>query len=108
VPVSDPNADPFGSGPWYINTDRSIWVTAGRWVQGQEGNKVLWIRPQGTNLRVTARRLDGDEGTPLKADIPCCYPTGFQATKIYFPTSGCWEITATAGKSALKFVTKVS
>jgi hypothetical protein len=107
TPANNPNADPFGSGPWYINVDRSMWAVAGQWVEGRKGNKVLWIRPQGTNLAVSARRLDGDDGRPFRADIPCCYPTGFQASKIYFPTSGCWEITATAGRSALRFVTRV-
>jgi len=110
APPRDPNADPFGLGPWYINADRSIWAgwDAGHWVSGSNGNKVLWIRPQGTNLKVVGRRLDGDGAMALKTDIPCCYPTGFQASRVYFPKSGCWEVTATAGGSELKFVTKVS
>jgi hypothetical protein len=110
-PPRDPNADPFGSaGPWYINADRSIWAgwDAGHLVSGPKWNKVLWIRPQGTALTVTGRRLDGDDAMPLRAEIPCCYPTGFQASGLYFPTSGCWEVTARAGGSELKFVTKVS
>ena len=109
-PPRDPNADPFGLGPWYINADRSIWAGwgAGHWASGNNGNKVLWIRPPGTNLKVVGRRLDGDGAMALKADIPCCYPTGFQASRVFFPTSGCWEVTATAGGSELKFVTKVS
>ena len=108
TPPNDPNTAPFGTGRWYINVDRSMWAIAGQWVGGPKGNKVLWIRPQDTNLTVSAHRLDGDDATPFRADIPCCYPTGFQATKIYFPTPGCWEVTATAGRSALRFVTKVS
>ena len=109
-PPRDPNADPFGPGPWYVNADRSIWAGwfAGHWVSGSKGNKVLWIRPQGTNLKVVGRRLDGDGAMTLTADMRCCYPTGFQASRVYFPTSGCWEVTATAGSSELKFVTKVS
>jgi hypothetical protein len=61
-PPRDPNADPFGQGPWYINANRSIWAgwDAGHWVSGSNGNKVLWIRPQGTNLKVVGRWLDGD------------------------------------------------
>src|SRR5919197_6199859 len=59
-PARDANADPFGMGPWYINADRSIWAgwDAGHWVSGPKGNKVLWIRPQGTDLTVAGRRLD--------------------------------------------------
>ena len=105
-PPDDPNADPFGSGPWFINEDRTIWVSAHPWVPGPNGNKVLWIRPAGTELTVTGRRLDGD-APPLNAEIPCCYPTGFQVTGLYFPTGGCWEVTATAGESKLQFVTMV-
>jgi hypothetical protein len=107
-PPKDPNADPFPLGPWYINADRTIWAgwDAASCVSGQKGNKVLWIRPQGTQLRVTGRRLDAD-APPLKVTIPCCYPTGFQASGLFFPTPGCWEVTAKAGSSELKFVTKV-
>lgn len=108
VPANDPNADPFGSGPWYINADRSMWAIAGHWVEGPQGNKVLWIRPQGTDLTVTARRLDADDGATIKTDIPCCYRSGFQASKVYFPTSGCWEVVGRAGRGELKFITKVS
>ena len=106
VPPRDPNADPFGSGPWYINADRTIWVWAVRMVAGPEGNKVLWIRPRGTQLTVSGRRLDA-EVPPPTASIPCCYPTGFQASGLIFPTEGCWEISAKAGNSQLTFVTRV-
>jgi hypothetical protein len=106
---SDPNADLSGRAPWYINSDRSIWASwdYGHWKSGPQGNKVLWIRPQGQELAVNGRRIDGNDTTPLKVSIPCCYPTGFQATRLYFPDAGCWEVTATSGRSELKFVTKV-
>ena len=108
-PPRDPNADPFGSGPWYVNADRTIWAgwDAVRMGAGEKGNKVLWIRPQGSQLTVSGRRLDADAAS-MKARVPCCYPTGFQASGLFFPTAGCWEITAKAGKSELRFVTRVS
>ena len=107
-PPRDPNADPFGTGPWYVNADQSVWAGADapHMVAGEKGNKVLWIRPQGTQLVVSGRRLDG-EASALKARIPCCYPTGFQASGLTFPSGGCWEISAKAGTSALTFVTRV-
>lgn len=107
-PPRDPNADPFGVGPWYLNADRSIWAgfDAVHMVAGEKGNKVLWIRPQGTQLVVSGRRLDA-EALPLKARIPCCYPTGFQVTGLMFSSGGCWEISAKAGTSTLTFVTRV-
>jgi hypothetical protein len=57
-------------------------------------------------MEVTGRRLDGE--TPaLEAEFPCCYPTRFQASGLYFPTEGCWEVTAIAEDSVLTFVVKV-
>jgi hypothetical protein len=105
-PPNDPNADAFGNGPWYINSDRTIWAgwDAPRMREGW--NKILWIRPEGTELRVSGSRLDA-EAPPLTARIPCCYPTGFQASGLTFPSAGCWEIKATAGSSELTFVTEV-
>jgi hypothetical protein len=80
----------FGAGPWYVNADRTIWAHAAHaryWMPGSYGNKVLWIRPKGTQLDVAGRRLDG-EAPPLRASIPCCYSKGFQVTRVYFPTAG--------------------
>ena len=106
-PPDDPNADPFGFGPWFINADRTMWAYLdGGWTAGKDGNKVLWIRPPGTQLLVSGRRLDG-EAMPLRADIPCCYTTGFQVTGLYFPTSGCWEVTAEAEENHLQFVVEI-
>lgn len=106
TPPDDPNADPFGSGPWFINADRTVWAG---WdaVRMQEGrNKVLWIRPPGTELVVAGHRLDAD-APPLVADVPCCYPTTFQASALIFPSGGCWKVEAAAGANKLTFVTSV-
>jgi hypothetical protein len=106
-PPDDPNADPFGFGPWVINADRTIWVglpPGGAWRTG--GEKVIWIRPAGTELTISGHRLDGD-APPLRAAIPCCYLTGFQVTGLHFPSEGCWAVTATAGEHELHFVTQV-
>lgn len=107
-PPDDPNASPFGPGPWYINQDKTIWAGTLQeaWISGNKGNKVLWIRPKGTQLQVSGQRLDA-EAPPLRARIPCCYPTGFQATKLYFPTTGCWEVRADSGESRLEFVVEI-
>jgi hypothetical protein len=91
-----------------INADRTIWAgwDVSRLISGEEGNKVLWIRPQGTQLEIVGKRLDSD-AEPLKSRIPCCYPTGFQPTRLFFPSPGCWQVTATAGDNKLTFITKV-
>lgn len=105
APAKDPNADPFGSGPWFINADRSIWIPA----QLSAGdNKLVWIRPAGTTGVITGQRLDA-EAQPLEYNSPggASYPTGFEVGGLMFPTEGCWEVTATAGESRLQFVTLI-
>lgn len=100
-------------GYYWVNEDRSIWASAW-WTDqdekylraGEEGVKVGWFRPAGAELIITGQRIDS-EAPPLEAHVPCCYPTRFQATGLYFPTEGCWEITATAADSVLTFVTWV-
>jgi hypothetical protein len=108
-PPKDPNADPFGFTGWFINDDRTLWAgpIEDSFPWRADGNKVIWIRPQGTQLAIDGRRLDAD-APPLKTWIPDGYTTGFQVTDMEFPTEGCWEITAASGKSELRFVVKVA
>ncbi|MCB0197587.1 MAG: hypothetical protein KDJ65_36925 [Anaerolineae bacterium] len=101
-------------GYYYINQDRSIWASA--WWTGQEeiylrageeGNKVGWFRPDGAELKIDGQRIDA-ESDPLDTHVPCCYPTKFQSTGLYFPTAGCWEITAKAADSEIMFLVWVA
>ncbi len=95
---------------FFINEDRSIWASAW-WVEPdidyrlilEEGIKVGWFRPEGAELIITGQRLDGD-APALEAHVPCCYPTRFQATGLYFPTGGCWEVNAKAADKKITFV----
>ena len=95
---------------YFVNEDRSIWASAG-WAgkEGvppqvtEEGIKVGWFRPAGATLEISGHRLDG-KAPSLESNVPCCYPTRFQATGIYFPTEGCWEVTAMADDKELSFV----
>jgi hypothetical protein len=96
-------------GFFFINEDKTIWASAW-WAKGNsdllattDGIKVGWYRPEGAELEITGKRLDG-KAPPLDSHIPCCYPTRFQATGLYFPTGGCWEVNAKAAKSQLTFV----
>jgi hypothetical protein len=107
TPPPDPNASPFGTGPWNANADRTIWVwnaSFPTWRQGLN-RKVMWIRPAGTTLQVSGERLDGPS-SQLTSRIPLGYPTGFQVSSITFPSAGCWKVKATADH-VLEFVTKV-
>lgn len=105
--------NPPEPGYYYVNADRSIWASA--WWTGQpdsalhtgkDGNKLGWFRPAGADLEITGRRLDAQPHA-LEAYIPSGYPTRFQATGLYFPSAGCWEVTARAAGSLLKFVVEV-
>jgi len=104
-PPQDPNADAFGYGPWHVSSDRKIWANS-HYRAGDDGNKVIWIRPQGSELTITGRRIDGPS-PPLRVQFPAIYPWSFQVTGLYFPTPGCWEIVAHAGNSELRITTRV-
>jgi hypothetical protein len=107
-PAKDPNADSFGFGYWYVNADRTIWAgplpDGKSWEAGSQ--KVAWIRPKGEDLTISGHRLNVEK-PHLHAEIPCCYLTGFQVTGLIFPTEGCWEVLAKAGKNELRFITYV-
>ena len=107
-PPQDPDADSFGDGPWFRNADQTIWAWAGPggWKSSLSGIKVLWIRPERTNLMIVGRRLD-ETAPPLSVDVPSGYPRSFQPTRLMIRSPGCWEISATAGASQLRFATAV-
>jgi len=105
-PTKQPDVT-LGLGEWYVNADRTIWVAKNSWQAGSDGNKVIWIRPAGTKLVITGRRLDA-QAPPPRATPDRGYPGGFTVTFLYFPTSGCWEVIAKAGSKELRFVTEVA
>jgi hypothetical protein len=103
-----------GHGYYFVNEDGSLWASA--WwevsegyqlVAGEEGNKIGWFRPAGEKLEIRGNQLDAP-APALQAEIPCCYPTRFQASGVTFPTEGCWEVTAQSGGGGLKFVVEVN
>jgi len=98
---------------YFVNEDRSIWASAlwateeeyglnvsGKWI------KVAWFRPTGTELMITGRRLDV-QAPPLESEVNCCYPTRFQVSGLYFPTEGCWKVTARAAENELSFIVRI-
>jgi hypothetical protein len=84
----------------------AIWWKALFGQHSGERSKTYWVRPQGTQLVIGGRRLDAS-APPVEAHIPCCYTSGFQIIGLFFPTEGCWEVTAKSGDSELQFVTQV-
>ena len=74
---------------------------------GSIGWKFGWWRIVSGELTITGRRIDAP-GPPLRGAAGDGYGShGFQASGVYFPTEGCWEVTGTVGSSDLTFVTFV-
>lgn len=103
----DPGVGELGMGSYFINESRTIWANRPRgWQTG--GEKVLWIKPAGSELKITGRLLGTEYDIPLDVAMPCCYDGGFQVTSLIFFLPGCWEVTAEAGEEQLQFVTEVT
>lgn len=120
-PVTKPGKAPadigdrlFGSASAFGNND--LWVGGlgedgviladSRFVEsdGSIGMKFGWWRIVSGTLTIEGRRLDAP-GPPLRASVPDGYgPQGFQASGVYFPTEGCWEVVGAVGGSKLTFV----
>ena len=74
---------------------------------GAFGVKVGWYRYGQGKLKITGTRLD-EPGRVTRTSVPSGYgSTGFQSSAIYFPSPGCWKVTATVGHSHLTYVTAV-
>jgi hypothetical protein len=70
--------------------------------------KLGWWRGAAGKLAITGERLDGP-APALGADVPAGYgSTGFQATVVTFPTTGCWEVVGRVGDARLAFVVRVT
>jgi hypothetical protein len=105
----------FGSGVAHGNG--KLWVggladggviAGGPGPDGTLGRKLGWWRGVAGSLRIEGRRLDGP-APPLRAHVPDGYgDRGFQASGVFFPTGGCWEVTGRVGSASLTFVTLVA
>jgi hypothetical protein len=85
--------DPHPAGfttTWLRNDDGSLWAGLappyqGAWYAGADGLKVQWWRATGffseDALMVEGQRLDR-AAPPLQAEIPCCYPSRYQAVRL--------------------------
>jgi hypothetical protein len=71
---------------------------------GSIGWKFGWWRIAPGTLAISGSRLDA-VAAPLRASVPDGYgQQGFQASGVYFPTEGCWEVTGVVGTAQLTFV----
>ena len=97
------------SAPEYLGAHGEIAVDGVLSPDGSVGIKAPWWRGPGVRgrVRIQARRLDG-AGRVDRTVPPSGYGlTGFQATGLRLPTTGCWRVTGSAGKAMLIFVTLV-
>jgi hypothetical protein len=70
--------------------------------------KLGWWRGVAGKLAITGERLDG-QAPALSAHVPDGYgATGFQATAVTFPTTGCWKVVGSVGDARLTFVVRVT
>lgn len=100
--------DPLPPGRYHRSPDGKIWAPGNTFAPIHVTSpirsvKVLWLKPVGSRLAVSGRRLDG-AAPPLDAHLPEGYPWDFQASRLTFPTEGCWEVEARADDSLLRFV----
>jgi hypothetical protein len=74
---------------------------------GSIAAKLGWWRAGEGSLTIEGERLDA-QAPPLRADVPAGYgPTGFQPTRLTFPTQGCWKLAGSVGRARLTFVVLV-
>ncbi len=105
---SQPPGDTFGSG---FQGNGQLWVGLGNGIvswqrdpDGSVGTKFGWWREANGKLKIEGRRLDAP-APPVRASVPDGYgDAGFQATRIIFPTDGCWQATGSVGGASLTFV----
>jgi len=87
-------------------------IPGGAFIQkdGWIRTKLGWFTAHGTPI-VTGRRVDGT-GRRLRADVGplSSTPDGttFYPSLLYFPSFGCWRITATAGGAQLNAIVNVT
>lgn len=87
---------PGGGSRATINKSGSIYAKYGWWRSGDDAR-----------LKISGHRLDAT-APRLVADVPNGYGTGFQATGLTFPTTGCWRVTGRFKSAQLSFTVRVT
>lgn len=90
-----------GMGPRYAYRDKLFW-----WRQGYNG-----ATEQRPELLVSARRLDGEPGSPKVSKATNAHHESFggwaMLVGVEFPSSGCWEVEGEYKVQTLSFVVQV-
>ncbi len=105
-----PGTSVYGTGKLRVTLAMNGVIVAGRGYARPDGSiswKFPWWRLVQGSLTITGRRLD-TPAPPVRPDIPAGYgDSGFQASRVIFPSEGCWQITGTIDRTSLSFVTLV-
>jgi hypothetical protein len=99
------------SDPAYLDEDGAIAVDGVLGPDGSVGIKAPWWRGPGVRgrIRIRATRLDASAPKVDRTIPPSGYGlTGFQATGLALPSTGCWRVTGSADGARLTFVTLIS
>jgi hypothetical protein len=95
----------------YLAADGSIAVDGVLLPDGSVGIKAPWWRGPGVRgrVRIEAQRLDRAAPPVGRTIPPSGYGlSGFQATGLHLPSTGCWKVTGSVGSARLTFVTLIS
>jgi hypothetical protein len=104
IAVALPKRATFAAIPDGSPGGANAFVQRDGWIR----TKLGWWRASG-KLRLSGRRLDAS-ARPLRADVGPVSATStgqFIPSLLYFPTVGCWKITATAAGARLEAVVRV-
>jgi hypothetical protein len=100
---------------WWANGEGTLWAFpfSNETHAGSEGGlKVLWVRTDGGTFSGSKLTIQGIQlyglSTSIRADIPCCYDSNYQASGLYFPNAGCWMVTGKVDNSSLSFTIYVN
>jgi hypothetical protein len=116
IPVTPPGEDAevlaHGDGRLFVGLPPAgVLDVDPRFVEpdGSISLKLPWWRATGVgeagDLTITGHELAS--GRAIRAEIPDGYGQRFQATGIFFPVEGCYEITGRSGDAALTFIVDV-
>jgi hypothetical protein len=107
MPPPTNNAGPLGDGPWWANTDRTLWMQSatGPWHAGYNQKNIM-VKPTEVKPTLSGTRIDAS-APPMEVRWVPQLVAEFQTMGLTFPTEGCWKITATAGDHQMSFVTMV-
>jgi hypothetical protein len=100
----------YGNGMLRVTLDMNGLIAASGDAVHPDGSiswKLPWWRMIAGDLTITGRRLDAP-APPLTAYVPTGYGNvGFQASRVTFPSEGCWQVTGKVADTSVTFVTVV-